>query len=68
MKLYKFFHEVLAAMLYLHRAVVRQLTKDKSMSTRIAGDSKYALYFKDCIRALDSTHIAAYIAKKSPTS
>ena len=62
MKLYRSFHEVLTALLPLHEALIQQSKEDEAISTRIAGDSKYASYFADCVGALDGTHIDVYIS------
>jgi hypothetical protein len=63
--LYSVFHEVLSTMLVLHQAVVRIPTEQEPISQRILGDSKYASYFKDCVGALDGTHIDVYISGES---
>jgi hypothetical protein len=63
--LYRVFHEVLSTMLVLHQAVVKQPTDQEPVSQRILGDSKYASYFKDCIGALDGTHVNVYVSGES---
>jgi hypothetical protein len=65
-RLYRYFHEVLGAMLTLHRAVVRQPIEGEPIPARIAHDAKYLPYFKDCVGALDGTHVEVYVCKESP--
>src|SRR5439155_25443043 len=57
--------EVLSTMLVLHQAVVRIPTEQEPISQRILSDSKYASYFKDCVGALDGTHIDVYVSGES---
>ena len=52
------FHQVLDALNILHEHIVRL---DRPQDKRIAGDSKYAPYFGDCIGALDGTHVSAFL-------
>jgi hypothetical protein len=60
--LYRSFHEVLTALLPLHKAVVQQSKEDEAVSMCIAGDPKYAPYFADCVVALDGTHVDVYVS------
>lgn len=55
------FHQVLNALLLLHKHVVKLPDATQPLHPRIASDKKYFPYFKDCIGALDGTHIKAFI-------
>lgn len=55
------FHEGLQACFQLHEYVVRQPLPETPCHPRIANDTKYKKYFKDCVGALDGTHIAAWV-------
>lgn len=46
----------------LHEYTVHQPTLDTPFHPRIAHDTKYKEYFKDCVGALDGTHIAAWVS------
>jgi DDE superfamily endonuclease len=48
-------------MLKLHIDQVKLPTKDRPLDTRIAGDDKYFPFFRDCIGAIDGTHIEVYV-------
>lgn len=63
--LYRYFHEIFAAILYLHRAVIRQSIKNNNLSARITADSKYGPYFKDCVSVFNDTYIPAFVSEKS---
>ena len=45
-------------MLLLYQHFVQLPTLDTPLAVRIARDSRYFPYFKDCIGAIDGTHIA----------
>lgn len=51
------FHEVVDALLVLYKSNVKLPTPNKPTSTRITENYKYTPYFKDCLGALDGTHI-----------
>jgi hypothetical protein len=55
---YRSFHEVLDALLILYPAFVGLPDLDTPLASRIAKDGRFFPYFKDCIGALDGTHIA----------
>lgn len=65
--LFRCFHECLQACFQLHEYTVHQPTSDTPSHPRITQDTKYKEYFKDCIGALDGTHIAACVpASEAP--
>ena len=55
------FHEVLEALLLLHKETVILPVTDTPVGSRITDDPKYGPYFSDCVGALDGTHIAMHI-------
>ena len=55
------FHEGLEACFQLHDYVVHQPSSNTPCHPRITDDTKYKEYFKDCVGALDGTHIAAWV-------
>ena len=55
------FYEVFISLLYLHTETVNLPTKDNALYPQIADNTKYFLYFQDCLGALDGTHIPAHI-------
>ena len=55
------FHQVLDALNILHEHIVRLPALDRPQDKRIASDSKYTPYFRDCIRALDGTYVLAFL-------
>lgn len=58
------FYTVLTAMLSIYLAVVKE--PDYSVvPTRIAENSKFFPFFKDCVSALDSSYIKVYITGES---
>lgn len=63
MELYRCFHEALIALLYLHEAYVRLPAVDDPIPPRITESTKYRVYFKDCLGALDGTHIDAFVSE-----
>jgi len=50
--------------LLLYKEVVRE-PDYKAITRRITGNNKFFLYFKDYVRALDSSYIKAYIIGES---
>lgn len=61
------FHEGLQAFFQLHEYTVHHPTSDTPSYPRITHDTKYKEYFKNCIGALDGTHIAAWVpASQAP--
>jgi len=56
------FNSVLRALLKLHQHVVQLPKPTRPLDRRIAFDRKYYPYFKDCIGALDGTHIPAFVS------
>ena len=59
---YRCFNEALIALVHLHSAYVRLPTLSDPVSTRISDSSKYSPYFKDCVGALDGTHIDVFVS------
>jgi hypothetical protein len=57
------FNSILDALLYLHRDVV-ELPGD-STSTQIQNNSKFFPYFKDCLGALDESHIPCCVPENT---
>lgn len=55
------FHEGLQACFQLHKYVVHQPSSSTPCHPRIANNTKYKEYFKDCVGALDGTHFAAWV-------
>lgn len=55
------FKEVLYALITLHKHTVKMPQSNTSLSSRIAGNPKYYPFFKDCIGALDGSHISAFV-------
>lgn len=55
---------MIAILLSLYKEVVRE-PDYKAIPTRIASNSKFFLYFQDCVGALDSSYIKAYIIGES---
>lgn len=60
-KVFRCFHEGLQVCFQLHEYTIHQPTLDTPSHPRITLDTKYKEYFKDCVCALDSTHIAAWV-------
>lgn len=58
------FHHVMAALLSLYKEVVREPDYE-AIPERIAGNNKFFPYFKDCVGALDGSHIKAHITGES---
>jgi hypothetical protein len=55
------FHVILDALVQLHREVVRQPESHDPTPSEIVQNPKLFPYFKDCIGAVDGTHIHAFI-------
>lgn len=55
------FHQVLNALVEMHAHYVQLPDKNYPTDRRITEDPKYASYFRDCLGALDGTHIEAHI-------
>ena len=55
------FLEILEVLLVLHKKTVHQPTKKEPLAVRIAEDTKYNPYFKDCLGALDGTHLPIHV-------
>jgi hypothetical protein len=58
--LYRCFNEVLDAMQIIHSKCVN-LPPPDHLADKISGNSKFFPYFKDCIGALDGTHIPVFV-------
>lgn len=58
------FYYIIAALLLLYKEVVRE-PDYKAIIKRITGNNKFFLYFKDYVRALNSSYIKAYIIGES---
>lgn len=48
-------------MLLLYKEVVKLLTTETPLASRITDDPKYKTFFTDCLGALDGTHIDVYL-------
>lgn len=55
------FYEILDALVLLYKEVVRLPTEDTPLGSRIADYPEYFPYFKDCLGALDSTHVLIHV-------
>ena len=55
------FHEVLNSLIPLHAEIVNLPTKDDVLHPRIGEDTKYFPYFRNCLGALDGTHIPTHV-------
>lgn len=55
------FHEVLDALLILYPSFVNLPDLNTPLASRIADDGRFFPWFKDCLGALDGTHITAYV-------
>jgi hypothetical protein len=55
------FHNVLDSILRLYPDAVTLPSSTESLAARIADDPKYALYFQDCIGALDGCHVRVMV-------
>lgn len=55
------FNEVLRAMVKLSLDYLCLSSLDKPLASQICNNSKYYLYFEDCLGALDGTHIMATV-------
>ena len=45
----------------MHRQLVHLLDLDMSVCIQIADNPKFTLYFDDCLKALDGTHIDVHV-------
>ena len=54
--------KILYSLIVLHKSTVKMSTSHTSLSLRIEGSFKYYSFFKDCIGALDRSHIPASIS------
>jgi hypothetical protein len=61
---YRSFHEVLDSLLVLYPSFVQLPTDETPLASRIANDRRFFPWFKDCIRAINSTHIAISVANE----
>ncbi|PIA25668.1 hypothetical protein AQUCO_10900010v1 [Aquilegia coerulea] len=53
----QYFHVVLKAILSLHNDLVKQPTHDMETPQKIQSDLRFFLFFKDCVGAIDGTHV-----------
>jgi hypothetical protein len=62
------FHAVLKGLVKLHQEVVRQPADHQATPPEIASNPKLFPWFKDCVGAVDGTHIHAFVpaSKASP--
>lgn len=58
---YLVFHKMLAAVLILYQKIVFIPNNSKLIESRIADNTKYFLYFENCLGALNSTHLLAHL-------
>ncbi|PPE01391.1 hypothetical protein GOBAR_DD01572 [Gossypium barbadense] len=61
--IYRYFRVVLRAILKLYKLVIR--LPDESTPSDIRNNPRFYPYFKDCIGALDGTHIRAFVPLSS---
>jgi hypothetical protein len=52
---------VLQAILLLYKQVINLPTSDTPFSPTLASDDKYNTFFRDCVGALDGTHIEVHV-------
>ena len=55
------FHEVLAALLILHKKTIILPSTSKQLDSHIVDDTKYFSYFENCLGALDGTYLPAHL-------
>jgi hypothetical protein len=55
------FHEVLDALLFVYIHFVNLLTIKTPLASRIFDNNKLYPFFKDCLGALDGTHISIHV-------
>ena len=60
----QYFHEIRDALDQMHIHYVKLPDKMHQTDKQSMNNSKYASYFGDCLRALDGTHIEAYVPYK----
>ena len=58
------FKRVLNSLLLLYQRSVRLPTAHTSLSSRIADNSTFYPYFKDCIGAIDGCHVAVHVPQE----
>lgn len=60
----RYFHEVLDALveMQMHKHYVKLPDEGYQTDGQVANNPKYALYFDDCLGALDRTHIDAHVS------
>jgi hypothetical protein len=61
---YRYFNAVLRAMLHLYGKEVRLSLNEAPIPPQIYNNTKFYLYFKDCLGAIDGTHIQAHISSE----
>ena len=61
------FHEVLVTLMIFHQKIVLLPLADTPLADQIAKDSKYFLYFENCIGVLDGIHIPVYVPTTQTT-
>jgi hypothetical protein len=47
--------------MFLYKDTVNQPTAATNLSSHIADNPRFSLYFDDCIRALDGTHVHIHV-------
>jgi hypothetical protein len=62
----RYFNKVLHAISELRDKLIRPPSLETP--TKIAGSSRWDPYFKDCIGAIDGTHVRAFVSKDMETS
>jgi hypothetical protein len=58
---YRAFNLILNALVLLYFKTIKQLTAELPIPREITNNLKLWPYFKDCVGAIDGTHIHAYI-------
>lgn len=58
------FYTIIAALLSIYLEVVRELEYN-TVPERITKNPKFYLYFKDCVGALNSSYIKAYVVRET---
>ena len=58
---------MLTALLRLYLDVVRQPTSGSAIPKEITREPKFAPYFKNCVGALDGTHVKIFVRGEPPT-
>jgi hypothetical protein len=60
---FRAFNAVLKALVLLHQQIIEQPTPSQPVPSEILHNSKFFPYFKDCVGAVDGTHIHAHIPR-----